>query len=317
MHPTHIYTLPGTYEVMLISKNGLGCQDTTFQTIRIHPIPEPNFISNITAGCAPLTVYFDNSTKLPQGFNDSIYYTWRFGDGTSAYDKYAVHTYRRPGTYSVRLTAQTQFACEDSILYSNLITVYPVPNPAFIYQPVEFGVYDFTEVTTGGTPPYSFYWDFGDGTSSTQQNPRHEFVIDKIGFEFGFNVCLTVTDVNGCDSTLCDTVKIGAFTLFVPNAMSPDSDGEEKYFLPKGSGLESYNLQIFDRWGNKLWETDKLDADTASPVEGWDGTYNGELVPAGVYVWRIDATFANGIVWRGQSLNGENSGNSGTITILR
>ncbi len=318
MHPTHVYTQPGTYQVMLISKNGLGCQDTIFKEIRIHPIPVADFVPDVLRGCAPLTVFFDNRTTLPTGFNDSIFYTWHFGDGTIAVDKHVYHTYRNAGTYSVKLVARTQFACADSILYSNLITVFPVPEPVFTYVPIVFGIYQFTQASVGGTPPYTFNWNFGDGSpNSTLPHPEHEFVIDRVGYEFGFNVCLTVTDANGCDSTLCDTVNIGSFTLYVPNAMSPGGDGEEAIFLPKGQGLETYHLQIFDRWGNKLWETDKLDDETASPVEGWDGTYKGEPVPAGVYVWRIDASFANGIVWRGQSLDGKQVSNSGTITILR
>lgn len=318
MHPSYTVTTPGTYRVMLISRNGLGCEDTVFQEIRIHPIPEPDFLPSVTAGCAPLTVYFDNTTKLPQGFNDSIFYVWDYGDGTVlAGDKYGYHTYGSPGTYSVKLTATSEYACEDSAFYGRLITVFPVPVPSFNYVPVEFGIYTFNQVTVGGTPPYSYLWDFGDGTSSTSSNPTHEFIIDKGRYRDGFNVCLTVTDFNGCDSTVCDTVDISAFTLFVPNAMTPDSEGEDGIFLPKGQGLETYQLMIFDRWGNLLWETEELSEDTASPVEGWDGTYGGELVPAGVYIWRIKATFANGIVWRGQGLNDNDVTNSGTITILR
>ena len=143
------------------------------------------------------------------------------------------------------------------------------------------------------------------------------FDIDRLGWEQGFMVCLTVVDANGCDSTWCDTVKVGAFTLYVPNAMAPDSDGEEAIFLPKGQGLETYSCMVFDRWGNLLWQTDKLDPITANPVEGWDGTFKGEPVPPGVYIWRIDATFANGVIWRGEGYNESIKTNTGTITILR
>ncbi len=317
MHPSFTYTQPGSYTVMLISKNGLGCQDTIFKTVNIHPVPDPDFIPNTTAGCAPLEVFFNNSTKLPAGFTDSIYYTWYFGDGTSSTQQSPEHLFVNPGTYSVKLVAQTENRCEDSVRYVGLITVYPVPEPQFVYTIQSFGVYKYTNLTSGGTPPYSYSWDFGDGITSTEVNPTHEFDIDRVGFERGFNVCLTVIDDNGCDSTWCDTVKVGAFTLYVPNAMAPDSDGEEALFLPKGQGLESYTCRIFDRWGNLLWETDKLDPITAQPVEAWDGTFQGQPVPAGVYIWRIDATFANGVVWRGEGIDENVNSNSGTITILR
>ena len=197
------------------------------------------------------------------------------------------------------------------------IEVFPVPNPAYTFQVVKFGIYDFKQNGSGGVAPYSYYWDFGDGTSSVLSDPRHEFLINQVNWNQGFNVCLTITDANGCDSTLCDTLDIGAFTLFVPNAMAPTANSEASLFLPKGQGLETYNCMVFDRWGNLIWASDKLDPITASPSEGWDGTVGGEPVPAGVYVWRIDATFENGGTWRRVDENGEILGNSGTITILR
>ena len=317
MHPQFTFTQPGVYKVLLISRNGLGCQDTIVKEFRIHPIPEPDLLPSVTAGCAPLVVFFDNQTKLSPGFNDSLKYQWNFGDGAIGDQQYAYHTYVTPGNYNVKLIATSEYSCEDSILYGNLITVYPVPRVNFNSYPLEFGVYQFQQITTGGTPPYTYSWDFGDGQSSTEPDPKHEFVIDKIGYQQGFNVCLTVSDLNGCDSTICDTIEMGAFTLYVPNAMLPDGDGEETVFLPKGQGLETYHCQIFDRWGNKLWESSLLSPETASPVEAWDGTFKGEPVPAGVYIWRIDATFANGIIWRGQGFEDDRVTNSGTITILR
>jgi gliding motility-associated-like protein len=318
MHPNHIYTQPGSFMVMLIAKNGLGCQDTAFQNINVHPIPEPEFTTDLSAGCAPLTVNFSNLTKLPVGFNDSIYYTWTISDGTVLNTPTPRHTFVNPGTYSVQLKARSEFSCQDSIQYNGIITVYPVPAPQFNYQLLEFGKYTYNSFVSGGTPPYSYYWNFGDGTPVVNgPDPTHDFDVDKVGWEQGFRVCLTVIDANSCDSTWCDTIILGAFTLYVPNAMTPDSDGEEAIFLPKGQGLESYTCRIFDRWGNILWESSKLDEITNSPVEGWDGTYNGEAVPAGVYIWRIDATFANGVIWRGQQYNKTENSTSGTITILR
>lgn len=318
MHPQFTYQQPGYFDVMLISKNGLGCQDTVVKTINIHPVPQADFLVNTTAGCAPLDVLFNNTTTLTPGFTDSITYTWYFGDGTTSNQKNPLHVYQNPGTYTAKLVAQTEYACADSIVYSNLITVFPVPVPNFDYQLIEFGVYEYRNLTTGGTPPYTSYsWDFDDGTTSSDANPTHEFIITRMGWDQGFLVCLTVTDQNDCDSTFCDTIKIGTFTLYVPNAMAPDAEGEAKVFLPKGMGLQSYSCKIFDRWGNVLWESTALDPITANPIEAWDGTYLGEPVPAGVYFWRIDATFANGVIWRGNGTDAQSSSNSGTITIIR
>ena len=318
MHPSFTFTQPGYYDVMLISRNGLGCEDTIIKRINIHPIPVPDFIPDMLSGCAPMLVVFNNTTRLPVGFTDSIAYTWHFGDGTSSTQTNPIHTYKNPGSYTVTLVAESEYGCIDSVTYSGLISIFPVPAPNFNFTLQEFGIFEYRNLTTGGTLPYqSYYWDFDDGQFSTDRNPTHEFDIDRVGWERGFRVCLTVVDANGCDSTWCDTVTVGAFTLFVPNAMAPDSQGEESIFLPKGQGLETYSCMIFDRWGNLLWQTDKLDPSTASPTEGWDGTYQGQPVPPGVYVWRIDATFANDVIWRGSGFDQDLGTNTGTITVLR
>lgn len=317
MHPNFVYTQPGSYMVMLIAKNGLGCQDTAFKIVNVHPIPEPQFSVNLSAGCAPLTVNFANLTKLPPGFTDSLYYTWTISDGTIINTPTPTHTFVNPGVYSVKLKVRSEYNCLDSIQYIGLITVHPVPAPQFNYTLLEFAKYKYTSFVGSGTPPFTYYWNFGDGNTANGPGPVHEFNVDKVGWEQGFLVCLTVVDANNCDSTWCDTIIIGDFSLYVPNAMVPSSAGEEAIFLPKGQGLESYTCRIFDRWGNLIWESSKLDEITASPLEGWDGTYNGEPVPAGVYIWRIDATFINGRIWRGAGYKESIKSNSGSITILR
>jgi gliding motility-associated-like protein len=109
-------------------------------------------------------------------------------------------------------------------------------------------------------------------------------------------------------------------TLYIPNALSPSStDPEVRVFQPKGRNLRQYSIAIYDSWGNMLWESNKLDAD-GSPVESWDGTYNGTPMPIDVYIWVASAVFKDGTFWEG-SVVGNNEGGSGstsgTVTIIR
>ena len=69
----------------------------------------------------------------------------------------------------------------------------------------------------------------------------------------------------------------------MPNSFTPNGDNLNEVFKPKGDGIDAsyYHFMIFDRWGEKLFETDDIN-------EGWDGTYNGEPVPTGIYVWKIN-----------------------------
>jgi gliding motility-associated-like protein len=77
------------------------------------------------------------------------------------------------------------------------------------------------------------------------------------------------------------------FSLFVPNAFSPNADGKNDIFMPKGVGILSYHLEVFDRWGEKIFVSDDL-------FNGWDGTFKGNLCKNEVFIWKIVVTGERG-----------------------
>ena len=83
--------------------------------------------------------------------------------------------------------------------------------------------------------------------------------------------------------------------------------------MPKGKSLIEYNLQIFDKFGNLLWENNEINPSDGSPLIGWDGTSNGSILPKGTYIWKIYAKFING-PWEG--IDGNNT-KSGTVYLIR
>jgi hypothetical protein len=87
-------------------------------------------------------------------------------------------------------------------------------------------------------------------------------------------------------------------------------------FLAKGAGIKTWELQIFNNYGQLLWETNKLDS-KGSPVEGWDGTFRGVLMQQGAYIWQASATFINGSVWKGMSYNNSLPKRTGTVNLIR
>jgi hypothetical protein len=100
--------------------------------------------------------------------------------------------------------------------------------------------------------------------------------------------------------------------LFVPNALIPEHpDPDENLFLPKGIGIIEYTIQIFDTWGNLIWQSSALE--DGMPSEGWNGRdANGNLYPQDVYAWRASAKFADGTYW-----SGNNGKTYGTVTLIR
>jgi gliding motility-associated-like protein len=148
------------------------------------------------------------------------------------------------------------------------------------------GVIRFTDESTTHLPGniVSWAWDFGDGTSSTVQNPPpHQFPTDAPGT---YNVTLTVTNNDGCTSTYTLPVEIGPeFTFYIPNCFTPNGDGVNDYFNGEGIGIVDYDIWIFDRWGNQIFHGTYLH-------DKWDGRANGgaEVAQQDVYVWKVHLT---------------------------
>ena len=99
--------------------------------------------------------------------------------------------------------------------------------------------------------------------------------------------------------------------------MSPGhSDFEVANFIPKGVGLKTFELLIYDDWGNLIWSTNALD-ENGRPTEHWDGTYRGVPVQQDAYVWKATATFRNEQIWEGKEYPKGRIKRSGTVTVIR
>lgn len=147
-------------------------------------------------------------TNLTVNFGDmSIYgptsWLWDFGDGNVSTQQNPTHTYASAGTYTVCLTVTNATCGSDSVC--NPITVTACAAPSVVWSQTSNGlVTDFTDASTN--TPTSWFWDFGDGNVSTQQNPTHTYLADGT-----YTVCLTATNVCGTDST-CQSVVVSSCT---------------------------------------------------------------------------------------------------------
>jgi gliding motility-associated-like protein len=131
--------------------------------------------------------------------------------------------------------------------------------------------YNFTDLSTGGAT--SWIWDFGDGASSSVQNPSHGYSGNGLQ-----NVCLTAANATGCADTTCMVINVDALEFInIPNVFTPDGDGVNDFFFINSSGMKEFQVDIFNRWGTKVYtSTDanaKWDGRSTSGVELSDGTY--------------------------------------------
>jgi gliding motility-associated-like protein len=101
--------------------------------------------------------------------------------------------------------------------------------------------------------------------------------------------CVMGTAANTCTNTACINIVVAELcgTVFIPDAFSPNGDGKDEVFLVYGNCITSLSMQIFDRWGNKVFET-------TSQASGWDGSYNGSMMNTGTYIYQASYTLSSG-----------------------
>ena len=170
-----------------------------FLTVAVIPVnsqaPVADFTTNKTSGCSPLTVQFtDQSTGNP------ISWSWDFGNGQLSSIKNPLVTFPQPGTYTIRLIVKNAFGIDDEIK-TDYITVFSSPTAALTANiatscvPALIQFTDLSTIPPGSGTITSWLWDFGDGFTSTQQNPSHTYT--SIGF---YTVSLLITSSSGCQS---------------------------------------------------------------------------------------------------------------------
>jgi gliding motility-associated-like protein len=253
--------------------------------VNVFDLPAITFTADTFSGCKPLTVTFFNTTA------NTTNPVWNFGDGFTATGDTVIHSYMDNGVYDVQLTVTGNGGCVDSLQQSNFITVYNTPIADFYYAPDSIDMLntnvEFFDNSYGNNINY-WAWNFNYQDTSYQQNPVYTFPEDT-GLYY---VSLYIKDVNGCKDSTFKFVRIkGVYTIYVPNAFTPlDTKHLNDFFKPYGIGIsdKDFNFYIYDRWGNLIYESHDL------YDKGWDGTYNGVIVPLDVYVWKLQFKDING-----------------------
>lgn len=268
-----------------------GCQAT--DTIHIRVIKPPMPISGFepdTSGCAPLKVQFVNNSINGES------YLWDFGDKVYSTAQQPSHTYYTTGNYIVTLTVTN---VSGQSVHSAVIAVYQNPTAVFNVYPTE--VTNNSQIVVFSNNSYfsdNQLWRFGDGFTSGEKNPFHKY--ESSG---NYNVTLIVTTKDGCiDSAVFPTpvrVSFNPGKLLFPNAFAWNREGptggywqegniNDQIFRPHFENIIEYKLQIFNRWGVLIYESNDL-------KKGWDGYFgNEELALQGVYVWRATGRYMDG-----------------------
>jgi PKD repeat protein len=205
-NPTHIYATPGTFTVTLTVTDAIGCKATVSKLITV-ALATADFTFTPVKPCVGDTVQFTDTSTSTDG--PIVSWVWNFGDGGTSIGQNPTHTYTATGTYIITLQVTDANGCTASI--SRTITVSPLPTANFTFTrtlPCVGELVRFTDASTSlNGAIVNWSWDFGDGGTSTGQNPTHTYTSGG-----NFIVTLQVTDVLGCKASVSKTITIAVAT---------------------------------------------------------------------------------------------------------
>lgn len=251
--------------------------------VNVLPQIDVQFEADTTAAC------FSESFILHSLVDPSLYtqIRWELSDGTQATDVRDLYVnFANPGVYDVTLTVTSGAGCDYSATYENYLTSYALPVAGFDPNPQPANSLDpeitFEDQSTGNITNYQ--WTFGQNPplgTSTLSNPVFTFPIGIGGL---YPVTLRVTDIHNCTDTVAGIVDIDdILNAFIPTAFTPNGDGINDVLFFQGSGIDPdrFEFQIFNRWGDLIFET-------TDPTEPWTGDVNnGDYYATnGIYLWR-------------------------------
>lgn len=308
-HPSTSFHVGGTHLLSLVAQNEFGCKDdTALSVISYNP---PNIKSALFSG---EECQYDQSNFSVEG--DFINkYTWDMGDGVKNEGQRFNYTYTKDGIYTITIYAEGEGNCKDTLVVNKKMKIKKDPRADFdpiniLVEGKKNGTVEFENQSSFST---KYYWDFGDGDTSSLESPIHKYYNNG-----NYQTTLISYNQFNCVDTIVINVKVDFFKgLHVPNAMYiGHQDYEVSHFLPKGVGLYQYEITIYDDWGNLIWRSSAID-EQGRPAEAWDGKYKDEYVQQDSYVWKVEAIFKDDSVWIGKEYEPTVYKRSGTVTVIK
>lgn len=274
MNPIVTYTGLGTYTIKLVAMDTVcDIKDSIYLTVEHDrgTRPKADFKASYTACDVFRTVYINNVTTRANQ------YFWNFGDGATSQGFQPTHQYTNPGIYTITLIAvdSTCGASDTATLEVDFTNNIPEPEVTIMPDSCLYGAINVRYANDSAW--YTYEWNFGGLID------RNKFPTYRYPQSGSYNYSLTISD------TICNTSYTYTFTgdieriedrVFIPNAFTPNRDLINEAFIIAGNKcLTDARFQIFDSWGNIVFET-------MTPFgEFWDGYIDGKPAQQDVYVY--------------------------------
>lgn len=296
----------GDHAITLLSENEFGCQSFALDSVEVLELPELTLSAGPLMGCAPHLLEIDHSTEgavewLLEIYQDSTP-VFMSGEMTSEV------ILELPGTYDLQLSAVSDRGCTSVLPLGDSVVVLPRPVVGFYADPYA-GTFDAPDPLNSSwafentSDDGEAIWDFGDGELSSEWSTNHTY--DAAGT---YEVVLMVMNQHGCAEEFTMSVEVlEILEVYVPNAFTPPMQGYSdgindgwKPVLSNPSLVDRYDLVVYNRYGQKVWETQDPEIHWVGEARV-DGAY---FAPGGIYTWvlQIDSRAfpESSRQWKGQ-----------------
>ncbi|WP_341905556.1 PKD domain-containing protein [Fluviicola taffensis] len=267
-------TLAGTYTLTV---NEGGCTNTASTNVIVNLNPVAGFSSS--APCMNDSVAFLSLSSVPSP-EIITNWNWDFNDGFISSEQNPKHIFGNTGTQPVTLKVTTASNCSNTVTQN--IEVKPAIEADFHFSPSTVSISDPTvHFVNSSSNATTYLWDFGfEDMQSTELSPEFTFPSQP----GSYSVKLVVYNEEGCKDSITKILSVkDEMIYYVPNAFTPDGDEFNQTFKPvfsSGFDPQNYTFLIYNRWGETIFESH-------DSTIGWDGTYQGEMVVEGTYIWNI------------------------------
>lgn len=306
----HAFEEPGIYKVRVRGEADQipSCPGEAIKMVEVWSNPRVKILPLDTMVCPPF-LYQPEVIATPYD-----YFTWDYGDGTPLTSSME-HLYTNEGnsilSYPIRVYVENNYGCKEE--HPGFIRIYNGPKIAWDKE-ITFGRPEkvrFINLSKDYTEAIWYLPFTGEVHSPEDQT----VVFDDEGI---YPVSLAVVNQYGCRDSVYMDYRSYEGGLYFPNSFIPHSKNPKvNRFNGVGMGLKEYKLEIFDMYGNKVWQTTALEG--GMPSEGWDGrNKEGKLLPQGLYLWRAEAVFFSEDIWTGKNnRSGISQTTQGTVLMLR
>lgn len=272
-----------TYTLSIIGEP-YGCKNSTVIALTVYDLPKYNLIGNDKM-CVPFSSTLSlnpaqNSAPVQNAF-------WTFNNLSVLSGTQVNYNMTTAGSIPVKVDVQDIRGCKNIQTFT--LTGYPVPKADFYWSPnipkEEVDDVTFKDASHGeNLVKWTWFFQNNNYQLTKTGNPV------SINYERAGNYAIMMIVENGwgCKDTIVKTIRVEEDVIYyVPDAFTPNGDGINDTFGPKGYGPFTFEISIFDRWGENLFTSTKLN-------EPWDGTYKGKECKSDVYVWKLNVTLPGG-----------------------